>query len=218
MVQGLLDALLPPRCVGCGARGVWLCAECRGAIEQGALRRCCPHGVAVTYCGRCFPEWTDLHGVRVVGTLKFTGKRQSAMALGQLLARQWAHDPSIPIDAIVAVPSSAEGQRKRGYNQAELLARACAGALGLPMWNHVLGRTRVAPPQLGKTAMERRTNVLGLFAVAPRMVPKIAGRRIAVVDDVMTTGATLNAAASALRAAGSAEVWGVVLARPHAKA
>ncbi|MBA3826789.1 MAG: ComF family protein [Ktedonobacterales bacterium] len=226
MLQGLTDALFPPRCVGCGTRGMWLCATCRATIAASAPHSQCPHGVAVTYCARCSPDWTDLSGVRVVGpyepplksaiwALKFTGKRGCAAALGQLLAQQWSRAPAIPVDAIVAVPPSAAGQRQRGYNQAELLARACATSLALPLWPRALGRTRAADPQLGKTAIERHQNAQGLFAATPRVAAQMVGRRILVVDDVLTTGATLNAAATALRAAGAVEVWGVVLARPR---
>jgi ComF family protein len=225
MVQGFVDALFPPRCVGCGAKGVWLCATCQGQIAAGAQRTRCPHGVAVTYCARCYPEWTDLSGVRVVGVyepplrttiwaLKFSGKRGAATALGQLLARQWSRDEAIAVDVVVAVPPSALGQRQRGYNQAELLARACASDLRLPLWRDALRRTRDAEPQRVKTALERRANVLDLFAVTPHLATQVVGRRILVIDDVLATGATLNATATALRTAGAAEVWGLVLGRP----
>jgi ComF family protein len=222
----LLDFIFPPQCVGCQARGAWLCVACQGNITRQAWPRPCPHGEPGMLCSRCLPGLDALAGVCIVGTysaplktairaLKFARKRHAAPALGQMLARIWRQSPPVAAQAIVAIPMPARRQRERSFNQADLLARACASELRLPYWPAALHRTRSAPPQVGLNAQERRANVAGLFAVTPARTHLVAGQQIILVDDVLTTGATLNAAAQALRAAGAASVWGLVLARPR---
>ncbi|HEU5348342.1 MAG TPA: phosphoribosyltransferase family protein, partial [Ktedonobacterales bacterium] len=101
----------------------------------------------------------------------------------------------------------------RGYNQAELLARAFVRIQGLPLRTDILERTRATEAQTHLVAEERRRNVASAFAlVSPAAA--VNGRRILLIDDVTTTGSTLDAAAEPLRAAGAASLWGLAFARP----
>ncbi|HSE94698.1 MAG TPA: phosphoribosyltransferase family protein, partial [Methylomirabilota bacterium] len=102
-------------------------------------------------------------------------------------------------------------QAERGFNQAELLAGACGGCWGVPVWPRALRRVRPTRPQTELDGAARRANVRGAFAV-PRPA-RVTGRRLLLVDDVLTTGATLRAAATALRTAGAATVGVLVLAQ-----
>lgn len=114
------------------------------------------------------------------------------------------------VDAAVPVPLGSERLKARGYNQAALLARPLAAALDCRYDGRSLARPRETRPQVGLSIAERRSNVAGVFAVRQ---PMPAGQRLLLVDDVMTTGATLDAAAQALRAAGAGAVYAIALAR-----
>src|SRR5205823_1833243 len=117
----------------------------------------------------------------------------------------------LAVDALVPVPLDAARVRERGYNQAALLAAPVAAALDVPLAPTWLRRTRPTRPQVGLSARERRVNVRGAFTCPEPAA--VAGQRVLVVDDVMTTGATLEACAEALVAAGAAGVWGLIVAR-----
>ena len=113
-------------------------------------------------------------------------------------------------DLVLPVPLSRERLRQRGYNQALLLARHLCGA---HVHAHLLLRTRDAEAQSHLTRADRLRNLRGAFVLDPLQAPQVAGRRMLLVDDVMTTGATLHAAAAPLREAGAAHVSALVLAR-----
>jgi ComF family protein len=116
---------------------------------------------------------------------------------------------------VTSVPLHSQRQRQRGFNQSDLLARACARHLRAPYRSLLLMRTRATPPQVGLSAAERRKNVEGAFGLAGRAERHVAGKRILLVDDVTTTGSTLDAAAAALRGAHPATIWGVAVSRPE---
>ncbi len=128
------------------------------------------------------------------------------------MAQGWMTLPpaSVVPDAIVPVPLHASRERERGYNQAALLAHELGSRVSLPVVEGVLVRTRETIPQVGLDATERRANVLHAFNCSST---GLAGRRILLVDDVCTSGATLEAASDALREGGASSVWAYTLAR-----
>jgi len=161
----------------------------------------------------------------VVHVFKYEGRRSLAGTLAALI-RDQASDVLASADAVVPVPLHGARRRRRGFNQ----ARDLAGGLGLPVLD-ALRRSRPTPPQAELTAAARRRNVRGAFALAPaprwhgvgwrasrharlaRMASAVYGRVVVLVDDVVTTGATLEACAAVLRAAGAADVRAVTVAR-----
>jgi ComF family protein len=218
--RAALGFALPQRCPGCGApasaRRV-LCASCRALIPR--LRtplcaRCLAAGRPPAGCTRheghaVFTPWVfDEHAAQVVHALKYGGRPSLAAPLGRTLAAAVPAAWRRP-DLVLEVPLHPARERERGYNQAAALADALAGVLGAPRLRGALVRVRPTPPQarLGEDA--RRANVAGAFAVGRRA--GLEGRRVLVVDDVMTTGATLEACLGVLGTAG-AKAAGVTLA------
>jgi ComF family protein len=143
-------------------------------------------------------------------------KYEEVRRLGDWFARQLAetlarHGEGFRTDVIVPVPLHPERLRERGYNQADLIARPLARRLGLKLRSDVLVRTRPRPAQLVLSRTERWKSVRGAYAT--REGVRVDKLRVLLVDDVMTTGATLDSCARALRKAGAAEVFGLTVAR-----
>jgi len=149
-----------------------------------------------------------------VHALKYEGVRALATPLAALMAATCSLAP-LPVAAVVPVPLHPRRVRQRGYNQAALLARELARLLVLPLHEEWLERARNTPSQVGLTRAERWANVDGAFRVAAAAsdAGALAGQRVLLVDDVFTSGATLRAAAGALRSAGAEGVWAVTLTR-----
>jgi ComF family protein len=146
--------------------------------------------------------------------LKYDGNTRLAEPLGLLLAQAYTRY-GMRADMLIAVPLHSERQQQRGYNHAALLADVCSARLGVPLNSGVLVRQRATVAQIDLHPRERYQNVAGAFACASAPASGvIKGRSIVIVDAVSTTGATLEACAVPLFAAGAKEIWGLVLARP----
>jgi ComF family protein len=210
----LLDAAFPAVCVGCAAEGAPLCTGCLPAL---AARRGTPPGVPLGLPSTVpLPllqlEWCAPYAGAVrsaLHALKYAGERRLAVPLGTAIAARWA-EAGAGGELLVPVPIHAERRRRRGYDQAVLLAEAAAASLGLPTVG-ALARARPTRPQFELGRERRAENVADAFRVLDAQGAVVAGRWIVLVDDVATTGATLGSAAQVLKQAGAAEVMGLVV-------
>jgi ComF family protein len=197
----LLDLIFPPRCGGCGRHGVAWCDGCAASVQP--------------------PRIATLNGVPLVAAGQFDGPLQHAIhtykyrprpGLAGVLAeplRRAIVAARLDLGGLIAIPLHPQRRRERGFNQAERLAAALAGPLGLPVVGG-LRRVRPTPAQVGLSQPERQANMMGAFVWNAATPPP---RGLALVDDVCTTGATLEAAADAVvRAGGSIRAF-LVLAR-----
>lgn len=227
--QAGLDLIFPPRCVSCHRSGTLLCSACLATMQpltDAYCQRCCtPLTQPATPCPSCQAHPLQLHGLRCVNlhraalrttihALKYQGERRLAEPLGLLLAQACLRY-NLHADALIPLPLHAQREQERGFNQATLLARVCAAHLKVPCLEGVVIRQRSTRAQVGLTAQQRRQNVSGAFALTPDALSRLRTcQKLIIVDDVSTTGATLEACAASLYQAGIAEVWGLVLARP----
>jgi ComF family protein len=140
--------------------------------------------------------------------LKYRNHQAVASALAQILAEAY-HRFRLLAQVIVPVPLHAARLRERGYNQSELLARQIGYRLNLPVNTSALQRTRSTQSQMTLGYEERHRNVSGAFTCAA----SVTGQTVLLIDDVCTTGSTLDACAQALKLAGAAAVWGLTLAK-----
>ena len=221
----LLDAVVPRRCGLCGRFDTFLCTACSTELPIAAPPRCptCwsipgPRGACRT-CATVLIQ--SLAGVRaryrlddgarrLVHALKYDGLSALAEPMGALLAptlTAWGVAP----DLIAPVPLHPGRERRRGFNQAFLLARSLGEHTDVPVEERLLRRTRATASQVRSGGAEaRRANVAGAFAVAEAR--RASGRTVLLVDDVWTTGATLRACAEPVRAAGARAVYGLTFA------
>ena len=220
----VLDLLFPPWCVGCGARGNFICSSCRSSLPHLLPPLCDKCGKSLSFgdlCSDCENRYVEIEGIRSLfhfnGTvrqaiLQFKYKNVKALAapLAQLMAEYLCTHP-LPAEVLVPVPLHPRRLRERGYNQSSLLARELGKLACFPTVEGSLVRLKNTPPQTRtKSAEERQSNVAGAFICRDQ---RLGGRRILLIDDVCTLSATLEACATALKAAGATSVWGLTLAR-----
>ena len=198
-----LDLLYPRKCVGCGSVGAYLCDRCIAETPRAADTT----GVGLQLVLAPF----EMKGAaqKAVHRLKYNGVRGIAAPMGAAMAQHLQRHGVAP-DVIVPVPLHKSRQRERGYNQAELLARAVGRWIETPVDAGLLARTESAGPQARSASREeRQANVAGAFKAQREAI----GKSIVIVDDVTTTGATLQSCAETMRKAGARRVWGLTFAR-----
>jgi ComF family protein len=222
--RAALDVIYPPRCVLCDRHGDFLCAGCRATLPAAdgprcdacwlpvnphtSCRRCVERPLALRHLRSVFRYEGDLH--RLVHAFKFAYQSSLAPSLAAPMLDLWRAQ-AIDIDVVVPVPLTGRRRRERGFNQSALLARGVARGLGLPVGEDLIRLRSPGHQAEAGTAEQRRLNVIGAFAV--RRNNDLAGRRVLLIDDIATTGSTLDACARAMLEAGAAEVSGLTLAR-----
>jgi len=212
-VSGALDLLFPPSCGVCGAGGSFLCPACRARLPAAAGPRCrrCWAITARGICGDCTHSPLDSAralyvfdgGARsLVHALKYRSLHALSQPMSELMAASFVVEP-FPVDVVMPVPLHGRRRRQRGFNQSELLARVLAARAGLELDVRSLRRNRNTPQQtLADDRSRREQNVRAAFSCRA----SLTGRRVLLIDDVLTTGATLRECARTLRQAGAASV------------
>ena len=225
LANAAIDLLFPKRCVGCDREGAFLCHECLEGLPCLEPPFCflCgqPGRLMMRLCLSCWERPLEIDGIRApyrmegavrdaVHALKYQYVRALAPTLGGLLG-EFMVASNLSADVLVPVPLHPRRERSRGYNQSLLLARETGKVVGLPVEEKALRRSRSTPSQARSASQEeRRANVAEAFLAEATLAQ---GRRVLLVDDVCTTGATLEACAIALKQVGAASVWGLALAR-----
>ena len=222
----LLDAALPGHCVLCRAstRGICLCASCETSLPwiTNPCRGCAAplSGTEPGLCADCLQDppmfdhaWSafrlaaPVHGM--VHGLKYSARFSAAHLLGTLAAQKLARRPEPLPELLIPVPLHPLRQLRRGYNQAQELARAIQTTLAIPVAPRAAIRVRATPDQIGQSAVQRRRNLKNAFEIG---LP-LQGLHVALLDDVMTTGTTLAELARSCRKAGAMKIEAWALAR-----
>jgi ComF family protein len=221
--RSILNLLYPPLCVGCGASGFFWCPSCQESlriIQKPTCLKCgMPHARSRHGCERCeeYPEtlfvrsYAHYEGslLRALVHLKYRPNQDVARIMGRWLAEiceknQWRGTVIIP------VPLGKKRIKQRGYNQAKLISDGLADEIGVPVRNNILLRTRETRSQVGLDPTARFDNVQNAFQARPHLVKN---QVVFLVDDLLTTGATLVACTEALIEAGVSRVFGLTVAR-----
>jgi ComF family protein len=234
MVNSVFNRLVPSRCLLCGrptglmglpvssGASDCLCSECAAELPRIAnyCLRCALPLATRGVCGRCqtapppylrciSPLLYSPPISQLVAHFKYSGRLAYGRLLSQELVRRLGDETKLGADLLVPVPLHWRRRWSRGFNQAEIIGDELSRALNLPLQTRWLSRVRATPPQQSLSAVERRRNLRAAFALrAP-----VAGLHIALIDDVVTTGATVGEISRLLLAAGAASVQIWCLAR-----
>lgn len=222
--ESFLNLLFPPRCVGCGKEGGFLCPSCSQLLPRIVPPYCVQCGIPVqngTLCPSCQSSPLTIDSIRslflfegvardAIHHLKYKNLKAIASPLGQFMG-EYLRASSVPADVLVPVPLHSRQLRERGYNQSTLLARETGRLVNLPVVETSLLRLRNTISQARtSSAQERRRNVDRAFGCSDQT---LQNKRVVIIDDVCTTSATLDSCAVALKAAGATSVWGLTVAR-----
>ncbi len=205
----IFDILFPVECIGCAKEGEWLCRECLKKIRTDG------HSLSGESLDRILTFYSYDNEIlkRAIHLLKYKFVESLALPLGDLVAEGICEKGRPPGKEFILIPVPLSRKRflERGFNQAEIIAEKVSRRFGWPLEAGVLKRIRATPSQVDLEEGERRKNVKGAFSVSD--ISKIANKKIILMDDVLTTGATMEECARTLKLGGAKEVWGIALAK-----
>jgi len=220
----VIDFFYPRVCLGCGKIGDFVCIRCENRLKRiypPLCQRCGRPETSGTLCRECWSKQGNIDLIRsvfifegiirdAVHALKYNNLRAIAGRLGRFMAEYYTEN-KLAADILLPVPLHESRMRQRGYNQSELLAREVSSIINVPVYTDPLVRIRNNRPQTHTAnAEERRSNVRDAFKCQEG---RVEGKNIVLIDDVCTTGATLEACATALKAQRAGIVLGFTLAR-----
>lgn len=231
-----LDLVLPRICVSCerllsSAEDGMVCGLCWSRLPLLPSPRCerCGHPLAGEHCGWCDLLPPFIRAVRsvcwmpvepassIVHALKYDGWEKVAEEIAERMSRlAWPEDVVAERAVLVPIPLASARKRQRGYNQSALIARGLGRRWRIPVWEDVVQRSRETASQTRLTPDQRLDNVAGSFRIAERGSDVFRGAHVVLVDDVVTTAATLNACAKLLYEAGARIISYVTFGRAHA--
>jgi ComF family protein len=222
-----LDLLFPPWCIGCGREGEYICSSCRKTLKTISSPVCLRCGRPILLeekgqkgCQGCVNWQNTLDGLRApflfeglmrdaVHELKYNNLRAISYELAKLTV-EYFRNSHVPGNILVPVPMHARKLLDRGYNQSVLLAKEFSRLTGIPVIENSLLRIKYAPAQAKSvSAKERQENVKDAFICRDE---RLKGEKVILIDDVSTSGATLNACAATLKEIGVETVWGLTVA------
>lgn len=206
----LLDLVFPIECLGCGVEGHWICPACLAAIEPFPPERL--KAIRIRDCRQIFigTDYENPLIAQSIHALKYKMVEDLAGTLATIITRQLAPENFPPGSVLVPVPLHRARSVERGFNQSKLLAYVLASHYGLPVADHLLTRVKHTKPQMSLQRADRQRNIRQAFqCVTPAMVK---GKTVFLVDDVLTTGATIHECAKALAAGQPKSVNAIVVA------
>jgi ComF family protein len=222
--RAALDLFFPQRCLGCGDEGELICHKCRKSLPRimpPVCPKCGKPQSSGILCSECIIWHTNIEGIRsplrfegtvreAVHQFKYKNLRSLSLPLAFLLSDYLQNNP-LPLQVLVPVPLHPRRLKERGYNQSGLLAHELGRLINVPVVDDCLTRQKYILPQAQtKSVEERRYNVNKAFYCRSSI---LHNKKVVLVDDVATSGATLDACAEALKSNGTLSVWGLVLAR-----
>jgi len=235
LFKALLDLLFPVQCISCNNDGDWLCSDCLNKIlNQKHEQTTCPicntpgynNGTVCPTCQKTFyldkvfiavPYENELIQ-KLIKTFKYNFVKDLSIPIAEIMINYFKKVNSInllnnyPIN-VISSPLSKKRLRWRGFNQSELLAREIAKKLNLNYLPNLIIKTKNTKEQAELNRQERLINIKNAFMINKKDQPEISGQSFLLIDDVITTGATLGEMAQVLKSNGAKEIWALVVAK-----
>jgi len=233
----LLDLLFPKFCLGCQKEGSYLCEDCRSLLDISEYNYCLcskpqrlPLNQKIGKCSKCQDKKLSglyfalpykenplikklIQQFKYKPYLKDLSETLSSILIEHFLKTKKNTDEIWENSVLIPVPLHIKKLRERGYNQSEELAKELAKILKIPVINNVLIKIKPTTSQVELSKEEREKNLIGSFFVCHQVIDVINGKKVFLVDDVYTTGSTMQECACVLKKAGAKSVWGIAIAR-----
>ena len=235
----LLELFFPCFCLGCKKEGSYLCEDCKATLEISEFQYCLcnknplrlpPNQKKHGKCNRCSAKKLSglyfalsykendltknlIHNFKYQPYVKELAKTLAGLLIEHFIITNKNTEDIWENSILMPIPLDKNKLKKRGYNQSEELAKELAKIIKIPVISDILIKTKITRPQMELSGKEREKNLLNAFGVRPGSDPGLTPLKIFLVDDVYTTGSTMEECARVLKKAGAKQVWGIVVAR-----